>query len=310
MILELQELIQRLLPTRPVQGRLSFVAVHHGKLVFLAFRQGAREPEFVVTVSSEKEVRRLHDVLTRLYQTIPRLTAQSLAIGRLSDGRFVQIQSAFPGLPWVSLAGSLHRDDRRRVYARALDVLRALHAAIDAIPAWHTQISPSAELRRQLDLCTQYDVSLSAGALRFAESCIQHLAELGEIFCHWQHGDFCANNLMVAGPDVRIFDFDEFGLTAMPLHDQFGLALSVHELSPADGTGRPLAEEVRTCTAAALGRRPALAGYVRGLLVHHLLWHVNLCHDHPGRAERMKAVLKQLEAFAAAPGEYVPPSVG
>jgi aminoglycoside phosphotransferase len=306
-ILELPDLLARLLPARAGGSHLRFVAVHHAKLVFLAFRDGAPDPEFVITVSSETEIRRLHDVLTRLHRTIPRLTAESLAIGRSPDGRFLQIQSAVPGMPWVSLAGSLRAMDRRRLYARALDVLRALHAAIDAVPPWHSRISPSGELRRQLDLCAAYGVALSTQALQFAESCAENLADLGELTCHWQHGDYCANNLMIAGPDVRIFDFDEFGLTAMPLHDELALAFSVHEMASADGASRPIAEDIRTCVAVAVAARPVLTDHLRGLLVHHLLWHMNLRHGQQrARAGRVRTVLRHLEEFAAAPENYVP----
>ena len=310
MILELPELLSRLVSPGVSRGRLSFVAVHHAKLVFLAFRDGSPDPEFVATVSGEEEVKRLHDVLTRLYQAIPKLTAESLSIGRLPDGRFIHIQAAVPGLPWSSLASSLRRNDRRRLYARALDVLGALHTAIDAVPLWHSHVSPSDELRRQLDLCAHRGVNLSARAIRFAESCAEQLAELGESVCHWQHGDYCANNLMVAGADVRIFDFDEFGLTAVPLHDQFALAFSVHELAGADAWSKPIAEDVRTCVAAALGGRPALADHLCGLLVHHLLWSVNLGHGQPARAGRVRAVLRHLESLAAAQDYYLPRSAG
>ncbi|HEV8356816.1 MAG TPA: aminoglycoside phosphotransferase family protein [Gemmatimonadales bacterium] len=308
MILELPALLSRLLSPGVSVGRLSFVALHHAKLVFLAFRDRSPDPEFVVTVSSEEEIKRLHDVLTRLYRTIPRLTAESLAIGRLPDGRFIQIQSAVPGMPWVSLAGPLRHDVRRRLYARALDVLRALHAAIDAVPPWHSRISPSGELRRQLDLCRKHGIILSRAALQLAESSVEHLAKLGELACHWQHGDYCTSNLMVAGTDVRIFDFDEFGLTAMPLHDQFGLAFSVHELASAGGEAKSVAEDVQTCVAAAVGARPVLAGYLRGLLMHHLLWHLNLRHDQPAGVGRMRAIMRYLEGFAAAPGSYLVPT--
>ena len=105
----------------------------------------------------------------------------------------------------------------------------------------------------------------------------------------------------------RIIDFDEFGLTSMPLHDQFGLALSTHELVSADGPWRPLANDVQACLAPVLSAQPALAGHIRGLLVHHLLWNVSQFHGQRSRARRVKAVLKLLEEFAAAPGNYLPP---
>jgi hypothetical protein len=96
-------------------------------------------------------------------------------------------------------------------------------------------------------------------------------------------------------------------LTSMPLHDQFGLALSTHELISSDGSGGPLPNDVQACLAPVLSTRPTLAGHVRGLLVHHLLWNVTQFHGQRSRARRVKDVLKLLEEFAAAPGKYLPP---
>jgi aminoglycoside phosphotransferase (APT) family kinase protein len=307
LILELPALLSQLISPRSGEKPLSFIGVRNTKPVFLAFRERSRDPDFVVTVGGEEDVKRLHDVLRRLHRTIPKLTAESLAIARLPNGRFIHLQSAVPGVSLNSLAGSLHLDDCRRLRARAFDVLRELHATIDAVPAWHSRISPSGELRQQLGICSKHDIPLSQRALQFVDSCVEDLAGLGELTCHWQHGDFSTTNLMVAGGDLRIIDFDEFGLTSMPLHDQFGLALSTHELVSADGPWRHLANDIQACLAPVLSAQPALAGHVRGLLVHHLLWNVSQFHSQRSRARRVKAVVKLLEEFAAAPGNYLPP---
>ncbi len=305
MILELPALVSQLISPRSGEKPLSFIGVRNTKPVFLAFRERSRDPDFVVTVGGEEDVKRLHDVLLRLHRTIPKLTAESLAVARLPDGRFIHLRSAVPGVSLNSLAGSLHLDVCRRLRARAFDVLRELHATIDAVPAWHSRISPSGELR-QLGICSKHDDPLSQRALRFVDSCVEDLAGLGELTCHWQHGDFCTTNLMVAGGDLRIIDFDEFGLTSMPLHDQFGLALSTHELISSEGPWGPLPNDVQACLAPVLSAQPALAGHVRGLLVHHLLWNVSQFHGQRSRARRVKDVLKLLEEFAAAPGKYLP----
>ncbi len=306
MILELPALVSQLISPRSGEKPLSFIGVRNTKPAFLAFRERSRDPDFVVTVGGEEDVKRLHDVLLRLHRTIPKLTAESLAVARLPDGRFIHLRSAVPGVSLTSLAGSLHLDVCRRLRARAFDVLRELHATIDAVPAWHSRISPSGELRQQLGICSKHDVPLSQRALRFVDSCVEDLAGLGELTCHWQHGDFCTTNLMVAGGDLRIIDFDEFGLTSMPLHDQFGLALSTHELISSEGPWGPLPNDVQACLAPVLSAQPALAGHVRGLLVHHLLWNVSQFHGQRSRARRVKDVLKLLEEFAAAPGKYLP----
>jgi hypothetical protein len=306
LILELPALVSQLICPRSGEKPLSFIGVRSTKPVFLAFREQSRDPDFVVTVGGEEDVKRLHDVLLRLHRTIPKLTPESIAVAGLPDGRFIHLRSAVPGVSLNSAAGVLHLDDCRRLRARAFDVLRELHATIDAVPAWHSRISPSGDLRQQLGICSKHGVPLSQRARRCVGSCVEDLAGLGELTCHWQHGDFCTANLMVAGGDLRIIDFDEFGLTSMPLHDQFGLALSTHELISADGPWGPLPNDVQACLAPVLSAQPTLAGHVRGLFVHHLLWNVSQFHSQRSRARRVKAVLKLLEEFAAAPGKYLP----
>ena len=58
------------------------------------------------------------------------------------------------------------------------------------------------------------------------------------------------NNLLVSETAVSVIDFDEFGGTLVPLHDAFGLALSV-PLSQSDSCPLSFAE----CVALSSSRR-------------------------------------------------------
>jgi hypothetical protein len=94
-----------------------------------------------------------------------------------------------------------------------------------------------------------------------------------------QHGDFSVNNLMVAPEGIAVLDFEEFGLTNMPLHDAFGLALSF-DWSQNGRCPLTLAE----CLASCLAPAHPDADVTTALLLHHLLWRINRCAGQPARA--------------------------
>jgi len=120
----------------------------------------------------------------------------------------------------------------------------------------------------------------------------------------WQHGDFSLNNLLVSGDSVGIIDFDEFGETSMPLHDEFGLALSMR-LSQ-EGAGDL---SCATCLDSSVRYAAERGRYdervVEGLLLHHLLWRIRRSLASPARSALRQSLLTILNAFAANPGAWL-----
>src|SRR5436305_14860207 len=96
---------------------------------------------------------------------------------------------------------------------------------------------------------------------------------IGPLATCWQHGDFSLNNLLVAPDSVAIIDFEEFGGTSVPLHDAFGLALSV---ALSQGSECMLARQdcIRACVNTAIADEAIELSSVPALLLHHLLWRV------------------------------------
>src|SRR5207237_1152587 len=124
------------------------------------------------------------------------------------------------------------------------------------------------ELRAQAALCTKRGVPFSARARDCLNASAECLEGLGEVPGFWQHGDFCLNNLLVSPSALAIIDFDEFGYTLMPLHDQIGLALSLHDLAPRGVLPLPLDGEITSSP----GAGPVERSHLPGLFLHHLLW--------------------------------------
>src|SRR5262249_20849339 len=159
----------------------------------------------------------------------------------------------------------------RQLLDRSVDAMRRLHVATRRLEAWTGRVQVAAELDRQIALCRDHGTPLSAAVLDRAEHWGRGAEAGGPLAACWQHGDFSLNNLLVGPDSVAIIDFEEFGGTSVPLHDAFGLALSV-TLSQGSECTLPRQECIRSCVTTAVADEAIEPGCVPGLMLHHLLW--------------------------------------
>jgi hypothetical protein len=160
------------------------------------------------------------------------------------------------------------------------------------------------ELERQVALCRSRDIALSGATLARVEEWGRDATDAGPLATCWQHGDFSLNNLLIAADSVAIIDFEEFGGTSVPLHDAFGLALSV-ALSQGSECTLPRQECIRACVHTAIADEAIEPGCVPALLLHHLLWRVNQCHGLPRRAPLRETLLAWIDQLVAAPQTFL-----
>jgi hypothetical protein len=157
---------------------------------------------------------------------------------------------------------------------------------------------------QQYNLCQRGSVTLSPSvAARILEW--REAFDLCELLPSVrQHGDFSLNNLLFSDVSVHVIDFDEFGTTLMPLHDAFGLALSV---ALSQGSRCPLT--LSECIELSVG--PSLtSGLIRrdqlpGLLLHHLLWRINDCRGLERRQPLQQILIRWVEELAATPASFL-----
>jgi hypothetical protein len=304
-MLEIVSLVDQLLPGLLQGGDASVACVCTTRPKYLVFNKKARRPACVVEFGPAERLVRVDGILSELHPRFPDGVARPLVCTSWRKGTYVQIQEGLAGMPWFRLSDGLESAaDWRAMIDRALAAMRSLHAATRDVPAWSGQVLAGAELRRQVRLCSQDDSVLSDGALERIRTWSHELDAAGPMSSCWQHGDFSLNNLLVAEETVSVIDFDEFGGTLVPLHDAFGLALSV----PLSQNGRcPLspADCITQCVEPARQDEGIDAAHLPALLMHHLLWRINQCHGLERRAALRHILLGWAESLAGSPETFL-----
>jgi hypothetical protein len=300
-ILETPDIIREMMPGIAPDVPLSVACVRTTHPKYLVFGRDASRPLAVVQFGPAEEMARIDEILTRLHCLLPDAIARPLACGPWRGRWSMQAQSGLPGMPWFRISERFRTRERwDRLREDALEILTRLHAAIRTVPEWSCAVRPGDELRRQATLCEERGIITSPRATLRIDAAGEALDAMGEVRCTWQHGDFCVNNLLISEEGLAIIDFEEFGGTAVPLHDHFGLALSIHALSSDVAGRRSLGEELAACLRTGQNARPISEDLLPGLFLHHLLWRINQGLDRH-RNVLVEGLIGIVEQFATSP---------
>jgi aminoglycoside phosphotransferase len=282
-----RELAPALFPRQPP----GVIRIETTRPTFLLFASDWRQPACVAQIGSREQLERLHAILTTLHSRVPDLVPASIACVPWHAGQYLHLQAGLPGVPWFRLRARLRTaEEWTQLQVRAGQALERLHAAAAESQEWRSHVRPADELLRQITLLTDRDRNWPSHIIDAVEQQAHRLRALGAIDWVWQHGDFCVNNLLVAPTSLAIIDFEEFGATAVPLHDEIGLGLSMHEFSSAEYNWKDADERIRACVDSTLRTWPQLAVYLPAFVLHHLVLRINQCHDRP-RRQAVRALL-------------------
>jgi hypothetical protein len=301
-ILEIPGLIRELVPGLLDGGHVSVACVRTTRPKYLVFGVDADRPACVVQFGAVEAMEREHRALSLLHPVLPDLVAAPLACVVWRGSLSVQVQSGLSGLPWFRLADRVRSArEWNSLGRRAIATLARFHQAVREVAEWTGSVQPGMELRRQATICEMHDTGLSARARDCIDEAAEQLDDLGTRRHFWQHGDYCLNNLLVSRSGLAVIDFEEFGGTLMPWHDEIGLALSVNDLSCygapslADALGAiPMPEHPDW-------PRPSTGYWFRGFVLHHLLWRINQAAVRPSRARIQASLAEAIEWIAATP---------
>lgn len=291
MILEVADAVSHVAPGLVPAGGASVACIQTTRPKYLVFGSSDTRPICVVQFGPETELRRLHSILERLEPRYRGHVPRPIVCGPW-QGTWVQIQSGLGGVPWfkvrqdcTSVVGWLNLEQR------ALASLRGLQDAVRQVGEYAATITPADELERQVRQFQMHQGGLPDPVEAWCASAIAELRGLGTIIGFAQHGDYSLNNLLTDGDgEMHVIDFDEFGLTHMPLHDEAGLALSMSILAPALAGSPTVADYLNAASRHAAQSVPETAAYASSLILHHLLWRLNACAG-VERRSRLKAWL-------------------
>jgi hypothetical protein len=305
MMLDLVPVVHQLLPGLLTSPRPSVASVCTTRPKYLVFDGDPTRPACVVEFGDRERLTRIDQVLRELGERMPSGIPASLCCRQWRGDTYVHVQEGLRGAPWFRMSEGLASAAQwRRLLERSVDAMRRLHVATRRLDAWTGRVQVSTELDRQIALCRARGIPIPAAALDRVPEWAREAASGGALATCWQHGDFSLNNLLVASDSVAIIDFEEFGGTSMPLHDAFGLALSV-SLSQGAGSALPRQECIRACVSTAVVDEKIEPGCVPALLMHHLLWRVNQCHGIPRRTPLMQTLLEWMAELAQAPQTFL-----
>ncbi len=188
--------------------------------VFLSFSNN-QVPDYVVHHSEPGDF----ELRQELYKVLTPLVSKPLGQTIKGDQSYF-IESGLPGKPWFQLlkSSSLSMEDiKKRSLSTLIEFEQRIRAnvqwteSIDIIALFNCQFEQSSTIR-------QFPPTIVSACRKLVNS----LPEEYQVKGSWQHGDYCINNLIFAGNQTYIIDFEEFGDTSMPLQDAFSLALSFY----------------------------------------------------------------------------------
>lgn len=287
MLLEIPDLVRQLVPRARSIETMSVACVQTTHPKYLVFNGNPERPAFVVQFGPKAQMQRTHRTLVRVHAGAGDIVPQSLVCTSMRDDEYVQIQTGLSGLPWFRVADSCRtREDWLNLLHRGLQALDRLQAAIAGVAEWTGAVHPGRELRALVEGSRElHEAGIAAAAGPWTDT----LDRLGPVFTAYRHGDFSVNNLLIGDSSIGIIDFDEFGETMMPLHDEIGLALSL-PLSQEGVCPLSARECLQVCITHALDRGGVSEDAVPGLLLHHLLWRIERSRGLATR-ERLRATL-------------------
>jgi phosphotransferase family enzyme len=304
-MLDVVPAVRRLVPGLLTHPQPSVACVYTTRPKYLVFDGSAHHPACVVEFGDMQRLAQVQKVLDTLSPLMPGTVPASLGCATWEGGGAIHVQQGLPGIPWFRVSDGIRSPSAwQTLVERACHELAAFHEAVRAEPAWTGLVYPGMELRRQAMLSLFRGVALSARVLRRVEEWSADADRDGAIRSCWQHGDFSLNNLLVSPDSLAIIDFDEFGRTRVPLHDAFGLALSV-PLSQEGLCPLSIADCVVRCVETLRRHQPLDRRLLPGLLLHHLLWRINQCDGLARRDALRRILLRWTDELARRPEGFL-----
>ncbi|RBW49724.1 aminoglycoside phosphotransferase family protein [Marinobacter sp. F3R11] len=212
----------------------SIACISTSRPIYLAFDQKSDYPMYVVRKIDGAPALKSHNIHTQIYKHAGILVPQPLGLYTYA-GEEYDIQHGVRGLPWFQLKSRLRSEEERtQLESRIWETLKSFQAAIS-----QTEINKSSNLKPHEELRNAYEgyqkagENLNSSFQAIVEKAIIELSQEPGSPAVPQHGDFCLNNLIIDSDHITVIDFEDFGITSMPLYDHFTLALSLPS-SPTD----------------------------------------------------------------------------
>ena len=186
----------------------------------------------VLRAAGSTDILKAHKVTEQLFKAIPHLIPEPVAMVNTESGEFA-IQRGVDGKPWFQIVDEFNDElSWNSLRKRALDALEQLHQAVKSTCDKKRESDIYSYVQDCLLDAHRLGLPLTQDETNLLQVHLNALKSLPQMEMFPQHGDFCLNNLIVAPQQISIIDFEDFGMTSLPLFDHFSLALSLASSTP------------------------------------------------------------------------------
>lgn len=200
---------------------------------YLLFAEESVYPDYVVKFGHIDEMSQAYQIQLELAAILPEHIARPLTLHELSESKTMFVQQGLVGKPWFAVAAKLQSEQQWcDLGSRLTEVLYKFHQSVGTRQKWRRQLNLGEELRSKAQQYMQLTTRLPDGWNDVLRDNSRILDELGSFDCVFQHGDYSVNNTVNDGDRVGVIDFEFFGKTLMPLHDEFLLMHSLAGFAP------------------------------------------------------------------------------
>ncbi len=288
----ISELIKNLIPEYE-RSELSYLSLCTTNPVYLVFEEKSETPIFVVRLAKEELVIQTFKVLERLYLLLGNLVPRPIAVSQIGENK-VTIVEGVKGAPWFQLGVKYSTKEQwDELRLRGIAALNTFQKAVAKIDEWNSTFELGYSLRSRLvesiDCGVCYPQIVKDRIRHYVES-LDSVAFIGQ----FSHGDYCINNLMIEEELVHIIDFDDFGITSAPLHDEFSYALSMFTCRPKK-VNSSLKKELKKCIQLSNSKLESSQDIYIGLFIHHLLLRLGKWSEDDRRKDYRNFLLSLIE---------------
>jgi Ser/Thr protein kinase RdoA (MazF antagonist) len=303
-MLEIESLIHKISGHLPTAKSISIACISTTNPVYLAFSGQSDTPCFVVRPANSKSSKVSHELSLRLHQVNKALVPETVGLYE-HNGTVYSVQRGASGTPWFQLLRTVATPEQWTILrTRAIEALRQFHEGVASVPEWNPRIHLGDALRSAYQGFLETDNEPAYPLTTFADSMADELDRLGAWDGTFQHGDFSLNNLLFEENKISVIDLEDFGITAMPLYDEFTLALSLDTLAP-DRVKSTVAIELAACTQPMKYRYSFNRKTIQALFLFHLLLRLGAWSSAEKRQPYRQKLLHLLEQYTNKPDAYI-----
>ena len=283
----------------------SVICINTTHQTYLLFGDNKSFPLFVVSTGSTERIKHLHSVISQLHSVIPKRIAKPIAHKSISFKNSILIQSGLEGRPWFQLSQRIDNSSGwNSLLEKSKNALHDFQTAVLLKPKWSVSINPGNSLRT---LISNLEIeTLTQEHRNKIDILAKDLDTLGTIQGFYQHGDFCLNNLLFHNSSAAIIDFDEFGLTAMPYHDEFLLANSLFSLSQSRVWNTQSEILSKLIDKKSHIDSDLVIQNLAGFYVCYLIYRISQANRLINRSDLISDLIETLDNFFCFPEKYIP----